>query len=170
MIRTDRLVLRRAEPGDLDALHAIMTDARAMRYWDRPAYTDIAETQQFLDALIAAHGPDALDFIIERDGQCIGKMGIWKRYEFGYILHPDHWQQGVATEAARAILPAAFDHFPDMDRLEAELDPRNTASAALLTRLGFAHLRTEEKNFLYGADEWCDTAYYALSRTAFAAS
>ncbi len=160
MIRTKRLLLRPARPTDLEPLHAIFSDPRAMRYWDRPAHEDIALTRRFLRGFMAS-GDGRLEYILDLGGRCIGKAGMWRDPEIGYILSPDHWRQGLAFEALNAILPDIARQRPDLSRLTAELDPRNTASVRLLEKLGFKHQRTEDKNFLYGGTEWCDSAYYA---------
>ena len=104
------------------------------------------------------------EFILDLDGHCIGKAGVWSVPEIGYILHPDHWGQGLAREAMEAILPHAFSAFQDEPYLTAEVDPRNTASIKLLKSLGFTCVNVIEKNFLYGESEWCDTAYFQLQR------
>lgn len=165
MIRTARLVLRPARLTDLEPLHAVFSDTRAMRYWDRPAYDDISLTLRFLQGFMAM-GDGRVEYIIDCDGRCIGKAGMWRDAEIGYILHPDYWRRGLGFEALSAILPEIARQRPDLDHLTAELDPRNTASWRLLEKLGFGHLRTEKQNFLYGGYEWCDTAYFGRPNCA----
>ncbi|MDJ0823714.1 MAG: GNAT family N-acetyltransferase [Paracoccaceae bacterium] len=161
--RTKRLLLRPARLDDLHPLHAIFSDPRAMRYWDRPAYEDIALTRDFLEHFIHRDWDAREEFILDLDGLCIGKAGCWRRAELGYILHPDYWRRGLMTEALTALIPRCFAKFPEEPALTAECDPRNTASAKLLEKLGFQRTSYETRNFQYG-DEWCDTAYYALPR------
>ncbi|MEM9900992.1 MAG: GNAT family N-acetyltransferase [Pseudomonadota bacterium] len=161
-IRTDRLLLRPATWDDLTALHEIFTDPVAMRYWDRPPNTELAQTEAFLSSFMRGDTEMRLEYILDLDGVCIGKAGMWKRPEIGYILHPRHWRKGYAFEALSAILPRIWSRFPEEPCLTAELDPRNVGSAKLLEKLGFHLVRVEEKNFLYGEDEWCDTAYYQM--------
>ena len=163
MIRTERLLLRRARPDDLEDLHAVMGDARAMRYWDRPAHDDLAQTRRFLEALIRSDGEDDDDFAIEFGGRMIGKAGFWRKAEIGYLIHPDLWGQGLASEALAALIPRAFQRWR-ISEITAECDPRNTASVALLRKFGFVETGYAEKNFDYGGIEWCDTAYYSLPR------
>jgi len=166
LVRTKRLELRRADSSDLVFFHKILSDPRAMRYWDRPPHTDIEQSWAFLNGLINGPAETSDEYVLVRDGLVIGKAGVWQRPEVGYILHPDHWGQGLATEALRPVLARAFVKWSDIPHITAELDPRNIASARVLEKLGFRHLRTEEKNFLYGNTEWCDTAYYQLERPA----
>jgi len=37
-IRTPRLILRSARPDDLDAMHAVLSDSRATRWWSTPPH------------------------------------------------------------------------------------------------------------------------------------
>ncbi len=164
MIRTQRLVLRPLRADDLSALHAIFSDPRAMRYWDRPAWDDEQSTRELLAAFMK-DAPDAhVEYAVERDGALIGRVGMWRCHEIGYILHPDHWEHGFATEAVAALIADVWPRFPGARTLTAELDPRNAGSVRVLEKLGFRQTGFEEKNFLYGADEWCDTAYFELAR------
>lgn len=164
MIATARLTLRAARADDLDDLHAIFSDARAMRWWDRPAHDDIAQTRAFLDWFGTPDPDRREEYIVELDGRCIGKAGVWRRPEIGYILHPDHWGRGYATEALRTVIPRAFARWPALDRLTAGFDPRNDASRRVLRRLGFRFAGYGMRDFLYGGTELTDTARYVLPR------
>lgn len=104
------------------------------------------------------------DFIIERDGQVIGKAGAWQVPEVGCLLLPDHWGHGLAHEAMSAAITHLLKR-PDVTYLTAEVDPRNAASIRLLLRLGFAETHRVERTLLW-RDEWCDSVYYHLAITA----
>ena len=165
-IVTPRLTLRSARPDDLEAMHAVLSDPRATRWWSTPPHETLNETRVWLDSMIA-NGPDQPDFVIERDGMVIGKAGFWKLPEVGYILHPDHWGQGVASEA----VGAAIDHvFPTLalDELVADVDPGNAASIRLLERLGFVRTGSAKATIEVGG-VWMDSLYYSLSRARWAA-
>ncbi len=165
MIRTERLLLRRAREDDFAAFHEMMTDPRVMRYWSHPPHTEPEQTAQFIAHLMRSDTAEVEEFVIEYNGRVIGKAGCWRPAEVGFMVHPDFWGQGFATEAVQAVLPLCFDKFDAAPALTAECDPRNLASIALLKRFGFRHLRTAEKDFLYGGTQWCDTAYFELPRT-----
>ncbi|WP_171176514.1 GNAT family N-acetyltransferase [Ruegeria sp. HKCCD8929] len=164
VIRTDRLLLRPARPDDLLPLHSIFSDTGAMRYWSHPAHEDLEPTRRFLEGFMTEDAKNRFEYIVEFDGTCIGKAGMWARPEIGYILHPDHWGKGFAYEALSAVLPRIFERHEDLEHLTAECDPRNAASVKLLEKLGFRQTGLIEKNFLYGETEWCDTAYFRLDR------
>lgn len=167
MIRTRRLLLRPARPDDLMPLHKIFSVPQTMRYWSHPAHEDLAPTQAFLKGFTRENPIETYQFILDLDGHCVGKAGVWTEPEVGFILHHAHWGNGLVREAMATILPHAFDVFPDCDALTAEVDPRNTASCRLLERLGFQIDRIGEQDFLYGGTGWCDTAYYRLPRAGF---
>lgn len=161
---TDRLVLRSARADDLEAMHAVLSDPRATQWWSTPPHESLERSRSWLDSMIA-NGPDHPDFIIELDGQVIGKAGFWKLPEVGYILHPDHWGRGLASEAVGAAIDYVFAT-RTLDDLVADVDPDNAASIRLLERLGFVRTGSAQRTWEVGG-VWMDSLYYGLSRAAW---
>jgi len=159
---TNRLRLRRADAADLDALHGIMADRETMRYWSSTPHTDIKTTRAFLDSMIPGPDTQGDEFVIELDGVCIGKVGMWRPSEIGFILARAYWGQGLATEALTAFLAHAFTGITD--HLTADVDPRNLASLALLKRVGFVETGRAERTWCVGG-EWSDSVYLRRWRT-----
>ena len=162
MIRTERLLLRRARQEDAEALHPIFSDRRAMRYWSTPPHATLAETRDWVANMVAASPEESDDYVIELDGRVIGKAGCWRVPEVGFILHPDHWGRGYAREAMAAVIDHLFAT-RGLDRITADVDPRNAASTGLLLRLGFVETHRASGTWQVG-DELCDSVYYALAR------
>ena len=160
-LRTERLVLRRAIEGDLDALHAMMSDAETMRFWSTPPHPDLDTTRRWLASMIAAPPELSDDFIIELDGQPIGKLGAWRLPEIGFLLAREHWGKGYAAEALATFIAHAFSG--GADHLVADVDPRNAASLALLARAGFQETGRATKTWCVGG-VWCDSVYLRLGR------
>jgi RimJ/RimL family protein N-acetyltransferase len=156
---TQRLRLRRAAPSDLDALHAVLSHPVAMRYWSSLPHADVAQTQAWLDDMIA--GTDE-DFVVELEGRVIGKAGCYALPQVGYILHPNCWGRGLATEALAAVVGHVFAT-RDVAQLTADVDPRNAASLRLLEKLGFRETGRAARTWRIG-EEWCDSVYLALDR------
>lgn len=165
-IVTPRLILRSARPDDLDAMHAVLSDPRATLWWSTPPHETLDQTREWLDDMIA-NGPDHPDFVVERDGRVIGKAGFWKLPDVGYILHPDCWGQGLASEAVGAAVDHVF-RTRDVETLTADVDPENAASIRLLERLGFVRTGFGERTWNVGG-VWKDSVFYALSRADRAA-
>lgn len=160
-IVTDRLILRPAGLDDAEALHALFTRPEAMTWWSSPPHQSMDQTQAWLDSMIARQH-SGLDFLIERDGQVIGKAGFFTAPDIGYILHPDHWGQGLAREAVMAVLDRLFA-LTDHDEATADVDPDNAASIRLLESLGFRRTGFAERTWNVGG-EWKNSFFYAVSR------
>jgi RimJ/RimL family protein N-acetyltransferase len=161
MIRTERLILRRAGWGDLAAAHRLFSHPAVMRYWSRPEHETLEETRSWLQDLVEPE-PGSDDFLIEYQGEVIGKAGAWALPEIGFLLHPDHWGKGLAHEALTALIGYLFATH-DLPELTAEVDPRNAASLRVLGKLGFVETGRAERTLLW-RNEWCDSVYLALRR------
>jgi RimJ/RimL family protein N-acetyltransferase len=170
-IQTDTLTLRFSSEGDLPAVYDIFSHPEVMRYWSYPPWTDRSQAHQWLINVQAGYRTgDALQLGIERnaDHVFVGTCTLFqfhaasRRAEIGYALGRPYWGSGYMHEALRALLRYAFQTL-DLNRLEADIDPRNRASAKVLERLGFqkeGHLR--ERWIVNG--EMSDTWLYGLLR------
>ncbi len=161
-LRTDRLVLRRARPDDLAAMHAVLSDEQAMRYWTNGPHAELAETQRWRESMIASPHEISDDFVVTLDGEAIGKMGAWRLPEFGFIFRSDRWGRGYASEAIRAFLDHMF-RTRGVEFLAADTDPRNTGALRLLTRHGF--VESGRANGTWNTHiGLCDSVYLRLDR------
>ena len=164
-LRTERLVLRRARPDDLEAMHAVLSDEKAMVYWSAPPHVTLAETDRWLRSMIEAPAGASDDFLVTLDGEVIGKMGAWRLPEFGFILRSDRWGHGLAREALRAFLRHAFETL-GLPELTADVDPRNAASLKLLADHGFVETGRATGTWHTHIGS-CDSVYLRLGREAF---
>lgn len=160
-IETARLTLRPAREGDLDDMHAVLSSPQAMRWWSTPPHETAEQTREWLGAMITG-GDAGLDLVIEREGRVIGKAGFYRPPDMGYILHPEHWGLGLATEALTAVLDRFFST-TDHAQATADVDPENAASIRVVQRLGFVQTGFAERTWNVGG-EWKDSVYFALSR------
>src|ERR1041385_8962733 len=92
ILRTQRLVLRRPRSDDVAAMHAMMKDPVAMRYWSTLPHATVAETEAWIAKTIdAIQAGESDDFFVEREGLLIGKAGLWKENEIGFLFSPAVW-------------------------------------------------------------------------------
>jgi RimJ/RimL family protein N-acetyltransferase len=161
-LHTARLLLRPACSDDLAAMHAVLSDPAAMRYWSTPPHETLEETRVWLDSMIGADPGSSEDFVLEKDGEVIGKAGAWRLPEIGFILRSDHWGRGLAREALAAVIAHLFAT-RGLGALTADVDPRNAACLGLLNSLGFRETGRAERTWRVG-EEWCDSVYLELSR------
>ena len=88
--------------------------------------------------------------------------------EIGYGVHPDVWGRGVATSAARMLLRIAFEE-QGLHRVYGTCDPRNLASARVLTKIGMTYEgRMRETMRLH--DGWRDSSLFAILEDEWRAS
>ena len=164
-LHTDRLVLRPLTPADTDAVFAMRSDPQVQRYGSHPPWTDRETAVPYIerDMRELAAG-DAAQLGIERreDGAVIGTCTLYaldrqsRRADCGYVLLPSAWGKGYASEAMAALLDWGFDEL-DLHRVEADIDPRNLASARMLERLGFKHEGHLRERWIVGgeiSDSW----------------
>ncbi len=171
-LETRRLKIRLVTQPDLPALLEYNSDDAVTRYLPYASWKGMADAQEWLgraDTRLAAR--EALQFVaVLRDtGSVIGSCLLFhfdepsRRTEIGYLLGRAHWGAGYMFEAMEALVDFAFAQMM-LRRLEAEIDPRNKASAKLLERLGFVqegHLR--ERWDLKG--ELSDSGLYGMLRS-----
>jgi [ribosomal protein S5]-alanine N-acetyltransferase len=175
-LRTPRLALRPQQSTDAQALFAIYSDPVATRYLSHLSWTTIEQAHASLakDAEARAAG-QILRLAVELAGRpgLVGQVLLFnidrqsRRAEMGYILAPSVWGQGYMHEALHALVDFAFSKL-ELNRLEAEIDPRNVASARSLERLGFAKEGHLPERWIVNG-EVSDTGLYGLLARQWAA-
>lgn len=166
-IETERLVLRPFTLDDLDDLYAIQSrpDVVAYLYWNTRSREEVRDVlRRKVEQTRLAEEGDALVLAVTLPGTeglstgVIGEVTLWWRSikhrqgEIGFVMNPAHHGHGYATEAAAALLDIAFDKLK-LHRVYGRTDGRNTASAALMRRLGMR----QEAQFIH--NEWFKGAW-----------
>ena len=150
-IESERLVLRPFAESDLDDYTAMLQAEpvrRALHLAD-----DIGRWEAWSQMAawlgqweLRCTGQWALEE--KATGAFVGRAGLhhperadWPGVEVGWVLRPEHWGRGYATEGARRAVDYAFDEL-ELDALCSVILPENTRSIAVARRLGF-HLEEE---------------------------
>jgi ribosomal-protein-alanine N-acetyltransferase len=145
VLETERLELRALTDADVDALVVIHSDPETMRYWSGPPMVARSEAEAMVEraeAAFAAKTSIRWGLVLRDSGELVGAANLHsldeqsRRGEIGYVLGRSHWGHGYNNEALTRILDFGFDDL-GLHRVEAELDPRNEASARAVERLGF---------------------------------
>jgi RimJ/RimL family protein N-acetyltransferase len=148
ILETPRLILRRWRESDSEPFYCINSDPRVMEFF--PACLARAES----DALIATaethfethgFGPFAAEL---RDGGALaGFVGLMipqfeahftPCVEIGWRLAAEHWNQGLATEGANAILRLAFEKL-ELREVVSFTVPANARSRRVMEKLGMTY-------------------------------
>ena len=154
---TARLDLRELAPADVDAIHALDSDPRVMRFigdGDVSTREDAALTIGRVQRRYVEHpGQGAWHASRRDDGRFVGWVslkfaGDSSDVEVGYRLVPAAWGVGFATELARSMLDRGFDLL-ELRRIIGVTHPDNHASQRVLVKAG---LRDEGWGRYYDRD------------------
>jgi len=87
--------------------------------------------------------------------------------EVGYILRPEYWKNGYASEILRALLAFGFGPL-GLHRVYGKCDELNTASARVMEKGGLAYEGTLRED-VWLRDHWRSTRYYGMLAGEYAA-
>lgn len=161
-IETSRLRLRMFTPDDLDALSAITGDAQVMQYLGTSGARSREKTRNTIDAILRhwnEHGFGIWALDHKADGRLIGWCGLQMlektpEVEVAYLLAQAYWNQGLATEAARAAISYGFRELK-LPRIVAIARPENVGSYRVMEKVG---MKYERDAHYYNVD----VVYYAI--------
>lgn len=171
-LETERLRLRRLKTSDVHEVFALRSDPKSMQYIPRPlaknlddALAHIALITENIDKNTGINWAVAL----KETDKLVGIMGFHRtepenfRAEIGYMVLPEVYGSGIASEAVAKIVEYGFEMM-QLHSIEAVIDPANVASARVLEKNRFtkeAHLRQNE----FHNGRFIDTVIYCRLKT-----
>lgn len=171
VLRTARLLLRPFEVTDVDDVYAYASDPEVARFRPLPDPYAREDALEFINRQIRTDWSTNAEFAIEFGPRLIGGISLHvnpehETAELGYLLGRRWWGQGLATEAARAVVDWGFHRFR-LHKVYARAHVDNTRSWRVMERLGMTRegvLRGHWKM----RDEHVDLVYYAVFRDEWA--
>jgi RimJ/RimL family protein N-acetyltransferase len=154
-IETERVYLREWVPDDWKRYKPLATDPRVLKYIGdgRPATDEQIRTR--IDTWISSgreRGWILWPVIHREHAELIGFCGFWDGFapdvEIGWRLLPEYWGQGIATEAATAVMEFGFKRW-EFPKLISVAQTANAASIRIMEKLGMDF----ERSFLHGGTE-----------------
>ena len=152
MIDTKRLTLRLMTEADTGAMLLIFSDPVAMKYFnvifDRPRMEQwVSENLEHQ----AEHGFSLYSVVLKETGEVIGDCGLETdtiEGEFtvglGFDFQSKYWNQGYATEAARAVLDYGFNQL-GLEEISGWIDPENGASKRVAEKIGMTVVKIVDR-------------------------
>ena len=176
-IETERLVLRRFEADDAQAMYDHWASSDTVtRYLLWPTHPSVDESRRVLAEWIAAYAsPEKYEWaIVPRElGQPVGSIGAFGydeatcSIEVGYVLGERWWHQGYMSEALGAVIDYLFGQV-GLLRVWAEHDPANPHSGMVMRHCGMVYegtLRQAHRN----NQGICDTCVHGILRAEWEA-
>lgn len=174
-LSAQRLQLRSLSADDAPAVFRLFSDPEAMRYWSSAPWDNAQQAQDYIAAAFAGYeSGELLRMGVEIDGQLAGVINLYafsrqnRRCDIGYMLGRPFWGRGYMQEAMAALIDYAF-RVLRLHRIEADIDPRNAASAKLLKSLHFVHEGHMRERWIVNG-EICDTDFFGLLRSDWLAA
>ena len=143
VLETPRLILRPFREEDVDLLAELMANTDFMRFSLGVFSRD--QTSVFLEKLMdweRRRLPSQFAVIHRGSNRLIGYCGFFHQQvdgrdeiEIGYRLHPDYWNRGIATEAARKVRDHALGDLK-LPRVISLIHPDNVASCRVAEKIG----------------------------------
>jgi RimJ/RimL family protein N-acetyltransferase len=170
-IETERLSLRPFEKSDLEAVIAYYSLPEVQRYLDWKA-RDRVEVKAALEAMCAQRrlnrpGDTVTLAVVRRsDDELLGQVSVrWTdataaQGELRFVFNPLYRRQGYATEAVKATLDFAFDHF-GLHRVFARCGADNQRSARLMKAIGM-RLEAHYREHALFQGEWDEELHFAI--------
>lgn len=157
-LKTERLEVRRYTPGDFELLYRLHRDERVMRY--AGGALDRARSEKMFEERILRYyderpGLGCWATFERATGECVGMHLLnnirgEELIQVGYLLYPEHWGRGYATEMAVRVLRYGYEDLR-LPRLVAITDIPNVDSQHVLLKSGLR--RNGERFFAhYGTD------------------
>ena len=145
-LQTNRLMFRRYTMDDVAFVESLVTDEKVMKYIGSGIVRDRSYAIRLIERMIEQYenfDDYGLHVLVHKEtGQRIGHAGLVAQIiddafeiELGYWIHPDFWQQGYATEAARALKQYAEQEL-ELERYISAIQVDNIASRKVALQNG----------------------------------
>jgi RimJ/RimL family protein N-acetyltransferase len=175
-LNTKRLKLNEVSLADSQNVHELHSLPETTKFNTLPVPESTnATTQLIMQWLAASRELPRTKYVLcikSIEGEFIGLAGInigkpgYKSAEIWYKLHPQHWNQGYATETAAGILKYCFEDLK-LHRIEAGCAVENAASIKVLEKIGMAN-EGRSRQILPIRGQWVDNFKFAILDCDFA--
>lgn len=136
---TDRCLIRELSLSDLPALYELYAKPGMTDYVE-PLYdyeTELEYQKAYIENMYGFYEYGMWLVFSKETGKLIGRAGL-EHDELGYMIAPELWNRGYATEVCRFIIDYARKN-TDFEELYCRIDERNEASVRLAKKLGFTN-------------------------------
>ena len=157
-IETERLILRRLEVSDADAMFKNWaSDPEVTKFLTWPTHTNVEETESVLESWVSQYEEDTYyhwAIVLKDEGDApVGTIhgvpsddiGLIK---VGYCLGQNWWHRGIMSEALRAVLRFFFERV-GANCISSYHDPNNPNSGLVMKKSGMkcdGTLRQSDRN------------------------
>ena len=129
-----------SDEDDLRNYHALFSNKEVMKYIIFPMHESISESKQKLLEQLSNNDEKLFTVMDKTDSRYIGLCGISidaEDYtgEVGYMLFPEYWNRGIASEIVRLLMAYGLENL-NLSKIKASCDVRNKASERVMLKCG----------------------------------
>ncbi len=147
-LTTERLILRKMTPGDLEEFYTLKSDERLLKYYRaKPkTYEEARMKLRSIEEDIASNESIQWGITLKGGEKIVGTICLWNispernTAEIGYELMAGMQGKGIMREAVKAVVRYGFEVM-GLDLIEAILNPEHSRSLNLLEKTGFVRAR-----------------------------
>jgi ribosomal-protein-alanine N-acetyltransferase len=172
-LKTERLILKRPTREDCRMLMMAIGDPKvAATTLNIPHPYSLDDAVSWIEGV---NDPEKqkvsldLSIFLADTGELIGGVGLSSinhthhKAELGYWLAVDHWNKGIATEAAARVIRYGFEEL-NLERIYAICFVTNPASARVMEKIGMVYECLARHEFVKNG-EFVDFHHYAILRS-----
>lgn len=145
-METERLILRRWVESDAETLFKYASDPEVGPRAGWPPHQSVEESREIINGIFSGEGMWAVE--LKETGEPIGCVGYLTaecsnlpiaddEAEVGYWIAKPYWNQGICTEAMKAIVDYCFKT-KGFKKLWGDYFPNNPASGKVMEKCGFS--------------------------------
>lgn len=171
VIQTNRLLLRRFRPEDAADLFVWASNPKVVRYLSYTPHETVAASKKITKQWVKAYrDPKTYNWAIEYQGKVIGNISVVAMEEdtcschLGWQLDAPYWNQGLMTEAAKAVVDYLFEA-AGFERISSGHDTRNIGSGRVMEKIGMLREGTFRSYILQKDGSIGDKAWYAILKS-----
>ncbi len=173
-LTTKRLTLRKLLPSDYRDMYEYASREDVTEYLLWYPHASENQTYTYLNNIQQSYkNGDYCDWAVTvtETGKMIGTCGFTainvenRRAEVGYVLNPEYWGNGYATEAVSAAIEFAFKEL-SMNRVEAHFISGNERSLAVMKRCGMT-FEGFLKEYMLIKGSYKDIGFCAVTKSGF---
>jgi len=168
-IETEKLILRGLKESDAKSLFEVLSNSKAMKYWDTIPHESMLTTSKAIINMNLSWLNDkgiSWGIVLKEKNNLIGQFSLhsWneskENTQIGYIINPKYWGKSLGSEALSSVISFSFNDMCFKSIL-AEVDPNNKASIAILEKHDFILVEKKKKNLNLN-NKYYDTNVYEL--------
>ena len=169
-LETDRFILRKIKVSDYLDMYEYSKSERVTKYLLWRCHPDARYTRDYLSYVQSQYRVgEFYDWAIvdKESSKMIGTCGFAKldtennSAEIGYVINPDYWRRGIATECVRKVIDFGFNKL-NLHRIEARYIVGNEVSRRVMEKCGMV-FEGIHKSSLFVKDEYVSVGFCAIT-------